>query len=266
MISRVRIEAEATSVEQAKHEIDILIKHLRQAAYLEGIASVKADVSDEHYGGTTRSVAGKLTHLYEGRQVVTFDHNEVVEGGLKQYGFKVLDTNRPKLQWLSVDTQPSGVLTYTATGSTNTTFSASTMDMLTENSRYDDVTDQHIVLERVNPASRQHAWDTEPQNLPGKVRVAYFTKDTDSAHCDVEFGDDDLMEDVAARAADELLPKQEDGTRWTLQYGTDGPVANPQIKAKDYLADNLKMRLIQQSKRLMYGKLPNLIPLDTHNR
>jgi hypothetical protein len=260
MITRIRIEAQADSLEQAKREIDILMAHAKTAALLEGIASDLHETTDEHYGAFTEEEQANevMFGRYKGRQVARFAHNKVEEGGLKQYGFKVLDADSRKPDAYNTTSEPTGVITYSGT------LSSTMWSSWTENAGLKDVTDEHMVLRRANPASREHTWQTVPANPARTVRVALRDG---SANCTVDWEDDEtLVEDVAQRAANELHPKQDDGDRWTFQIGYGEAVINPQCKAGDYLADGLKLMLVRQNSSLLYGKLPGIIPLETHSK
>lgn len=259
MITRIRIEAEADSIEQAKREIDILMGHAKLVALLEGIGWPDGGkMADEHYGAKTQDEFekdGANSLVYKGRQVASFGYNKVEEGGLKQYGFKVLDTDQPSMVWDTSTSSPHGVFTYqpfTTTGA----LSSTTMTNFSTGVGGRDVTDEHIVLVRKNKASRAHTWEVVPSQRH-RITVADGKV--------VEWESGALVEDVARDAADILeLPEEE--TSWTLQLGDGaGAVINPQVKADDYLADGISVRPIPQNAKLMYGKLGGMIPLDIHN-
>jgi hypothetical protein len=144
MISRVRVEARAASMDDASREIDVLLGHLRMAGVLEGIVPQVSSVTDEHFG----AVLGKedAWHMLglrnEGRVVVSFEP-ERADGGLKQFGFEV----REKIDI------PTMAPIASSTG-LHFTMSASA-PMVPEWRDVDDA----IVLLRQFPVWRDNSWD-----------------------------------------------------------------------------------------------------------
>lgn len=90
MISRVRVEVRATSMDEAKREAHIFLQHARQAGYLEGICPQSSRQTDDHFG----EVLGQLDEWhaldanYEGRITFTFDPQPPM-GPVAQLEFKV---------------------------------------------------------------------------------------------------------------------------------------------------------------------------------
>ena len=97
MISRIRVEARADSMEQAQREIEIVLDHACQAGVLEGVMPHSSRVTDDHFGEVRQpdrwtelgQPSGQIGNLlgsapprmrYEGRRVLTFDP-EITEGG-----------------------------------------------------------------------------------------------------------------------------------------------------------------------------------------
>lgn len=151
MISRIRVEARADSMEQAQREIEIVLEHVCQVGVLEGIVPHSSRVTDNHFSEVFQpdkwtqigQPAGQMATIgipdrarmrYEGRRHITFDP-EITEGGLRLYGFEVTSVD---------DWRPHGIA-----GEENST---------TEPVR-EDVTDKVMVLYRKNPVTREHTWE-----------------------------------------------------------------------------------------------------------
>lgn len=89
MISRLRVEARAGSMDAAREVIHMLLEHAQMAGYLEGIVPQSSRTSDDHYGYVQQFDGWHELGLpYEGRVVCKFDH-ERARGGLPQVGYEV---------------------------------------------------------------------------------------------------------------------------------------------------------------------------------
>lgn len=90
MISRIRVEARAATMEEAKREIEVVLNHAQQAAYLEGLGGA-CNLTDNHYGEVRgRDQWSALGLDQEGRQVIAFEPTPNPGGGVRQYGYSVL--------------------------------------------------------------------------------------------------------------------------------------------------------------------------------
>lgn len=128
MISEIRVKSRAASMEQAEREIGMLLAHAQQAGFLEGITPQISNKVDDHYGNVYGNDGwNDLGQSYEGRVTIRFEP-EVVEGGLKEYGYKVA------VDMPDVETSPLG-------------------------SHGDDCTERVMVLTRENPVTRLHSWE-----------------------------------------------------------------------------------------------------------
>jgi hypothetical protein len=139
MISRIRVEARAASMEQARREIQIVLDHARMAGWLEGVVPSSSSVTDDHYGEVYKSDrwsgytdASGADLRFEGRMAVSFDP-EVTDGGLKQYTYEV---QRHELAH----------------------HDGKTGERVVDPTSW-DVTNDVFVLERMNPITREHVWE-----------------------------------------------------------------------------------------------------------
>lgn len=146
MISKITVTARAASMEEAEREIEVLMAHARMAGYLEGIVPQSVRGTDEHFGqapGAERHPEAwrELGLPYEGRKSYSFEA-ELVRGGLKEYGFTVLQ--HPEGEQFTND-PPS----------------------LTDG---EDITDRVIVLNRHYPATRDTTLES-PGDPTGLLNV-----------------------------------------------------------------------------------------------
>ena len=265
MITRVRIEAEADSIEQAKREIDILAKHVQEAAFLEGIAALSdSPVGDEVYERATTNKAGRLRRLFKGRQVVRFGENEVQEGGVKQYGFRVLDTD--------AGASYSFTTSWTAGTFTHPLNVASQPGTVVSDAWGPEITNECMVLKRVNPASRAHTWETEPPVVPELPPRAMQIAVEDDATRTIHWEDKDPIGMVAFEAAklkgfQIVTPEQATEpmplAAWTFKLPGLPLVLNPSVDADEILSlDKIDLEIIEAPERNDWGALGLLVSLE----
>lgn len=132
MISRIRIEARASSMEEARHEIEIVLGHVQMAGYLEGLTPQSCSPSDEHFGRLYgHDQWSDLGMEFEGRMVLVFDPEPNPGGGLREYGYVVTRTDKDQIADPVMFGADEGK----------------------------DVTAEVIVLGRLSPVTREHGWE-----------------------------------------------------------------------------------------------------------
>jgi hypothetical protein len=132
MISRIRIEARASSMEEARREIEALLGHAQMAGYLEGLCPQASHIVDDHFGAVYAPDPWRALDMgYEGRIVLKFDPEPNPGGGLREYGYAVTRTDKDQ-------NLPADVLSA---------------------DEGKDVTADVIVLGRQCPVTRDSAWD-----------------------------------------------------------------------------------------------------------
>lgn len=90
MISRIRVESRANSMEEARVEVQMILDHLRMVGLLEGVVPRSSRVTDESFGQNRSQDKWHDVGLhFEGRMVVQFDPEFQHDGGLKQFGYQV---------------------------------------------------------------------------------------------------------------------------------------------------------------------------------
>lgn len=94
MISEIRIKARASSMEEAEREIELLLDHARMVGYLEGIVPQSSSDLESHYGPVPgRDDWAVLGMPYEGRGGCKFYAEQDPLGGLKEFGFEVIEVD-----------------------------------------------------------------------------------------------------------------------------------------------------------------------------
>lgn len=95
MITRIRIDSRATSMEEAERENEIILDHMRMAGLLEGLTPRSSRIADEHFGRNRSQDKWHDVGLhFEGRTVIAFDPEFPSDGGLKQFGYEVIEMRR----------------------------------------------------------------------------------------------------------------------------------------------------------------------------
>lgn len=137
MISRIRVEARAASMEEARREIEIVLGHAQQAAFMEGLTPQVSRVTDDHFGAIYGHDQWHDFEMgYEGRMMLKFEPEPNPGGGLKQHGFKVTrDVEDDQSAGRPFDAADDGA----------------------------DCTATSIVLTRQQEVTREYSWDRVPQ-------------------------------------------------------------------------------------------------------
>lgn len=142
MISSIKVTARSTSMEEAEREIEMFVNHARMAGYLEGIAPQSSRWTDNHFERVQGSDGWReLGMEFLGRATITFDPDGPYDGGLREYGYRVV-----------VDESDAGVPLGLRSGGDG-----------------EEVTATRIVLERQRPVTRDFEadrWLAEADLLP----------------------------------------------------------------------------------------------------
>lgn len=99
MVSRIRVDTRAASMEEAEREAIMVLDHARLAGFMEGVMPQSGRWADNHFenvsfGRTAQDDPEPWTELglrYAGRVAFVFDPELVSGGGLVQYGVTVLE-------------------------------------------------------------------------------------------------------------------------------------------------------------------------------
>lgn len=137
MISRIRVEARAASMDEAQREIELVLGHAHIAALLEGVAGGMSgpQFTDSHFGEKYGNDLWNQNGLrFEGRMALTFEASPDPGGGLKQYSFRVVK------DYSDQNIDPN----------------------IVPNDDGKDVSDTVFVLDRIRPVTREHSWDGLP--------------------------------------------------------------------------------------------------------
>lgn len=171
MISRIRIEARAASMEEARREIEIVLGHAQMAAYMEGLTPQSSQITDDHFGAVYgHDQWHDYGMSYEGRMMLKFEPEPNPGGGLKMYGLKVTrDIGDERKAGHPFDPADDGR----------------------------DVTATSIVLNRQQEVTRDHSWDRTPQR---EVRGLDFIDNGEAILADIKTIRD--VKSVAARIED----------------------------------------------------------------